>query len=58
MNVGDKIKINAKRESAQKITSEVFKVHSMHQKFCVLDNGKYRVCAFYGDLARREVIVI
>lgn len=58
MNVGDKITIAAKRESGQKITSEVFKVHSMYQKFCVLDNGYYRVCAFYGDLARREVIVI
>lgn len=58
MYIGQSITINAKRESGQKITSEVFKVHSMYQKFCVLDNGKYRVCAFYGDLARREVIVI
>lgn len=58
MYIGQSITINAKRESGQKITSEVFKVHSMYQKFCVLDNGKYRVCAFYGDLARSEVIVI
>ena len=58
MYTGQSITINVRRAEKLFITQESFRVYQMYPRFCVLDNGKYKVCAFYGDLKRKEPVTI
>ena len=55
---GQSITINARRADKLFVTQENFTVYQMYPKFCVLDNGKYKVCAVYDDLKHKTPIVI
>lgn len=58
VNIGQSITINARRAEKMLVTREEFTVYQMYHKFCVLDNGKYKVCAYYDDLKQKMPIVI
>ena len=58
MNIGDKIKIRVKRGNCVGIDVQEFTVYQMYPKFCVIDNGKYKTCAYYRDIHNGDVITI
>ena len=58
MNTGDKIKIRVKRVDCNGIDVKEFTVYQMYPKFCVLDNGKYKTCAYYRDIHNGDVVTI
>lgn len=58
MNIGDKIKIRVKHVDRNGIDVKEFTVYQMYPKFCVLDSGKYKTCAYYRDIHNGDVITI
>lgn len=62
MNVGELITVNVKPITTTVIASVYSqvecKVVATYPKFIVLDNGKYRFCAFRDELERNEVIAV
>lgn len=58
MAIGDRLTFNAQHPEGGAIFKTSAVVEIMRDKFCVLNNGKYRFCAFYSDLKRGNVIVL
>ena len=58
MSVGDRLTFNAQHPEGGAIFKTSAVVEIMCDKFCVLNNGKYRFCAFYRDLKQGNVIVL
>ena len=59
MNIGEKINIKVRRTDYSEIESTEAEVIHLCKNFCVLSyKGLFRFCAFYGDIARGEAIII
>ena len=58
MAIGDRLTFIAQHPEGGAIFKTSAVVEIMCDKFCVLNNGKYRFCAFYRDLKRGNVIVL
>ena len=58
MAIGDIIRIKAQHPEGGAVFNVDAVVKEKCKKFCVLSNGKYRFCAFYGDLRCGRVIVL
>lgn len=56
LKVGQMIDVIIRRGG--KKTPETWKVHSLYPRFAVLDNGLYKTCAFYCDLATNWSILV
>ena len=58
MKIGDIITIQAKHSDQQGSFLLHARVYQMYDRFCVLDTGKYKTCAFYTDLKGKIPIVV
>ena len=62
MNVGEEITVNVRPATSTVCASEASSVRctviAVYPRFAVLDNGKYRFCAFLDELDRGDVIAI
>lgn len=58
MEIGDIITVNVRACDHIKITQIHARVYQMYDRFCVLDTGKYKTCAFYTDLKAKIPIVV
>ena len=58
VGVGERITINAQHPEGGEKFTETATVEILCKKFCVLNNGKYRFCAYYDDIKHGRVIVL
>lgn len=54
--IGKTISIRVKKGYEK--STERWKIHSLHKKFMILENGMYRTSAFYDDIKRRISVVV
>lgn len=58
MAIGDRLTFVSQHPEGGAIFQTSAVVEIMCDKFCVLNNGKYRFCALYEDLKHGRVIVL
>ena len=58
MEKGQRITINVRKSQQSMVERVSVKVYQMYDRFCVLDNGKFKFCAFYGDIKSKEIIAM
>ena len=54
---GKKMTVNCRMtETYRSVTAVEVRVYQLYPKFAVLDNGKYKFCAYIDDLQARRVL--
>ena len=57
MQVGDRVSISAVHADSAVVSRIACTVYRMLPRFAVLDNGRYKFCAFYQDIEANKLIV-